>query len=158
MNIQHNLEFEKNASQEIKERNGKLLLAYDNILITIDRIQGFLEDEYLRNRIESKMFLNEETKTTILQCTTPWILLSLGCDSIGRYNIVYSIDYRIQEMIGQEMSSGIIRRIYEYTPGDMEPFVRIGSLYVDCIEVFNKLIEEQKTQSFHTHIIRELNK
>ncbi|MFB0924846.1 MAG: hypothetical protein QMB65_06140, partial [Vicingaceae bacterium] len=33
----------------------KFTKAYKNLVITIDRIQGFLEDEYLRGRIESDM-------------------------------------------------------------------------------------------------------
>lgn len=39
----------------VKERNHKLANAYKNLVITVDRIQGFLEDEYLRGRIESDM-------------------------------------------------------------------------------------------------------
>ncbi len=79
----------------------------------------------------------------------------MGCDSLGRYNIVYSVDFRIQEMIGPDMSSGIIRRIYEFTLGEIEPFVRIGSLSQDCVVVFNELIEEQKTNKAHSLIIKQ---
>lgn len=92
----HNIENEKNAPTEIKERNKKLLAAYNNIVITIDRMQGYIEDEYLRLRIESEMFLDPNTKTTILQCSTPWCIISLGCDSQGNYNIVYSVDFEFK--------------------------------------------------------------
>lgn len=155
MNSFHNIEIERNAIPEIKERNKKFLTAYNNIIMTIDRMQGYIEDEFLRLRIESEMFQDPNTKTTILQYSTPWCIISLGCDSMGRYNIVYSVDFRIQEMIGPDMASGIIRRIYEYTPGEMEPFVRIGSLNQDCVVVFNKLIEEQKTNKMHSLIIKQ---
>lgn len=57
----------KNAIAEIKERNKKLLTAYNNIIMTIDRMQGYLEDEYLRLRIESEMFQDPNIKTKILQ-------------------------------------------------------------------------------------------
>ncbi len=53
------------------------------------------------------------------------------------------------------MASGIIRRINEYTPGEMEPFVRIGNLNQDCVVVFNELIEEQKINKMHSLIIRQ---
>lgn len=157
MNSFHNIDLEQNAIPEIRERNKKILTAYNNIILTIDRMQGYIEDEYLRLRIESEMFQDPINKTTILQCTTPWCIISLGCDSLARYNIVYSVDFRIQEMIGPDMASGIIRRIYEYTPGEMEPFVRIGSLNQDCVIVFDKLIEEQKSSIIHKLIERKLN-
>lgn len=58
-------------------------------------------------------------------------------------------------MIGPDMASGIIRRIYEYTQGEMALSVRIGSLNQDCIDVFNQLIEEQKINKMHSLIIRQ---
>jgi len=149
MNNSHNIENEKNAFPVVQERNKKILTAYNNIVSTINRMQGVIEDDFLRLRIESNMVRDPNTKTTILQCATPWCIVSLGCDSSGRYNIVYSLDYRIQEMIGQDMASGIIRRIYEFTPGEMEPFVRIGNLNLDCVNVFHKLLEEQETNDIH---------
>jgi hypothetical protein len=50
-------------------------------------------------------------------------------------------------MISEEFASRLIRRIYEFTPGEMEPFVKIGSLYTDCVETFNRLLEESKVES-----------
>ena len=153
----HNLENGTGAPEFVKERNVRLKNAYNSMLITIGRIQGFLEDEYLRGRIESDMTQHPEMKSTILQCTTPFCILSLGCDQMGRYNIAYSIDYRIKEMIGDDMASGLLRRIYEYTPGDMEVFVRFGSLYHDCVSTHDQLIENLKTESFHELKIKEKN-
>jgi hypothetical protein len=155
--MNHNLENESGAPEYIKERNLRLKNAYVSILITIDRIQGFLDDEYLRGRIESDMTQHPEMKSTILQCTTPFCILSLGCDKMGRYNIVYSLDYRIKEMIGDDMASGLIRRIYEFTQGDMEVFVRFGSLYHDCMATYDQLIENLKTELFHELKIKEKN-
>jgi hypothetical protein len=60
-------------------------------------------------------------------------------------------------MIGPDMSSGIIRWIYEYTPGELEPFVRRGSLNQDCVAVFNELIDEQKNSTIKKLKQRELN-
>ena len=153
--MNHNLENEAGAPDFVKERNVRLQKAYNSILISVDRIQGFLEDEYLRSRIESNMTKDPKIKSTILQCATPFCFLSLGCDSMGRYNIAYSLDYRIKEMIGDDMASGLIRRIYEYTPGDMEVFVRFGSLYHDCVSTFDQLLENLKTESFHELKIKE---
>jgi hypothetical protein len=153
----HNIQYELMAPDFVKERNSRFREAYKYLLITIDRIQGFLEDEYLRGRIESDMTKKEGVKSTILQCSTPFCIISLGCDEMGRYNLVYSLDYRIQEMIGNEMASGLIRRIYQFTPGDMEPFVLIGSLYHDCIESYDQVNLEMQTEKLHIFHLKEKN-
>lgn len=150
MNMNHNLQYETSAPDFVKERNNKFAKAYKNLVITIDRIQGFLEDEYLRGRIESDMTKKNGTISTIFQCTTPFCIISLGCDKMGRYNLVYSVDHRIQEMLGEDMASVLIRRVYDFTPGEMEVFVRIGSLYHDCVGTFNQLFEEMKSETFHS--------
>ncbi len=153
----HNLQFEASAPDFIKERNKKFLDTYKNLILTIDRMQGFLEDEYLRGRIESDMTQVNGIKTTIFQCTTPFCVISLGCDDMGRYYLVYSVDHRIQNMIGDSKASTLIRRIYEFTPGEMGPFVFIGSLCHDCVETYNQMTDEMKTDSFHSFKLKELN-
>ena len=155
--MNHNLQFESSAPDFVKERNHKFAKAYKNLVITVDRIQGFLEDDYLRGRIESDMTKKNGIKSTIFQCTTPFCILSLGCDDMGRYSIVYSVDHRIQKMLGEDMASTLIRRIYEFTPGEMSAFVRIGSLYHDCVETFNQMLEDMQTESFHSFNLKEKN-
>lgn len=58
-------------------------------------------------------------------------------------------------MLGEAMASTLIRRIYEYTPGQMSAFVRIGSLYHDCMETFNQILEDMETESFHAFNLKE---
>lgn len=153
--MNHNLQFESSAPDFVKERNHKFAKAYKRLVTTVDKTQGFLEDEYLRGRIESDMTKKNGIIATISQCTTPFCILSLGCDEMGRYNLVYSVDYRIQNMLGEAMASTLIRRIYEYTPGQMSAFVRIGSLYHDCMETFNQILEDMQTESFHSFNLKE---
>jgi hypothetical protein len=152
--MKHNLIFEENAPEYVKERNKQLLEAYESINITIEKIQGWLDDEHLRTRIQSDMTKRNDVKSSIYQSTTPWCVVSIGCDIEGRYNIVYSLDHRIQEMIGTTFASAFIRRINEFTPGAMEPFVNIGCLYQDCVSVFNNLLEETKYETFHEIITK----
>lgn len=145
----HNTKIEKFAPEYVIERNRKISAAYSNIIITIEKIQGRLNDEGLRTRIESNFIKRKSFKSTISQCTTPFCIISLGCDEMGRFNLVYSVDYRFQKMISEDFASTFIRRIYDFTPGEMEPFVRIGSLRQDCIQLFNQLIEESKNEDYH---------
>ena len=141
--------------QSIKSRNSKILNAYQNIILTIDRIQGWLENEELRTRVESDFTVEQSPQHTYYQCTTAFCVVSLGCDELGRYNIVYSVDYRIKEMISDIFASTLIRRIYEFTPGEMEPFVKIGTLYLDCVKVMAAVFEETKTRPCHKIINRK---
>jgi hypothetical protein len=145
----HNLKIENVAPEFVKERNKKLFEAYRYVINTIERIQGWFDDERLRTRIESDFRKKPGIQSTMFQFTTPFCIVSLGCDQMGRYNLVYSVDYRFQEMISETFASTFIRRIYEFTPGEMEPFVRIGSLCNDCIDTFNKLIEEANFEPYH---------
>ena len=153
--MNHHLQLESSAPDFIKERNHKFAKAYKSLVTTVDRIQGLLEDEYFRGRIESDMTKKNGIKATISQCTTPFCIISLGCDDMGRYNLVYSVDHRIQKILGEAMASTLIRRIYESTPGKMSAFVRIGSLYHDCIETFNQILEDMETESFHSFNLKE---
>ena len=155
--MSHNLQYESTAPEFVRECNEKMRQAYNSLIHTIDRIQGFLEDDYLRGRIESDMTQKEGTKTTITQCTTPFFIISLGCDQMGRYNLVYSADYRFQEMLGEDMASTLIRRVNDFTPGELSVFVRIGCLYHDCVTTFNQILEEMKAESFHNYIRKEKN-
>lgn len=145
----HNSKIEKYAPDYVIERNKKIAKSYSDIISTLQKIQGWLDDEGLRTLIESDFKNRTSIKSSISQCTTPFCCISLGCDEIGRYNLVYSVDHRFQKMISESFASTLIRRIYEFTAGEMEPFVKIGSLYLDCIQLFNKLIEEAKTESYH---------
>ena len=146
----HNIKIENVAPNFVKERNIKLQEAYRQIVHTIERLQGYLENEELRTIIESDFRQKAATQLTMFQCTTLFCIVSLGCDQLGRYNIVYSVDYRFQNMISQDFANTFIRRIYEFTSGEMEPFVRIGSLCADCIEDFKKIIVESKSEPYHT--------
>lgn len=151
----HNTKIEKFAPQYVIDRNRKISEAYSKIIITIEKIQGLLNDEGLRTRIESNLIKQKFTKSTISQCTTPFCVISLGCDEMGRFNIIYSVDYRFQEMISEDFASTFIRRIYYFTSGEMEPFVRIGSLYADCTQYYNQLIEESKKEDYHKIVKKE---
>ena len=67
--------------------------------------------------------------------------ISLGCDVFGRFNLAYGIDSRILNMVSDNMASTLLRRIYEFTPGELEPFVGFVSLDMDCITYFENSIE-----------------
>lgn len=149
LNEFHNRKIEDFVSDLVQERNIKLKETYRVIISMIERLQRALDDDELKTRIESNFGNSASCKSTILQCTTLFCIISLGCDQMGRYNIVYSIDHGILKMISESLANTLIRRIYQLIPEDLESSVHIGSLNQDCVAVFNKLNEEAKTEHYH---------
>lgn len=145
----HHNKIAKHTPEFIQSRNTKLLSAYKDIIECINRIQGWMDNEKLRIKIESDYSNSANHLSTIYQCTTPFCIVSLGCDQIGRYNILYSLDYRIKEIIGGDFANTLIRRIYEFTPGEMEPFVNFNSLHSDCINTFEETLQLTKIERNH---------
>ena len=75
----------------------------------------------------------------------------------GRYNIEYGIDSGILTMVPDNMASTLLRRIYEFTPGEMEPFIRIVSLNMDCITYFENTLSSVKNGAGYKLIEVERN-
>lgn len=128
----------------IQERNNKIFSAYNSIIETINRIQAWLDNELVRRRIEFNT-LNSKNNllgfSEINKCITPFCFISLGCDVSGRFNLAYGIDSRILNMVSDNMASTLLRRIYEFTPGELEPFVGFVSLDMDCITYFENSLK-----------------
>lgn len=147
--IFHHKKIAEFTPEFIQSRNTKIESAYNSIIECINRIQGWLDNEKSRIKIESVYSNSPNHLSTIYQCTTPFCIISLGCDQFGRYNIVYTIDYRIKEIVGNDFASTLIRRIYDFTPGEIEPFVNINSLHGDCINTFEDILQLSKTERNH---------
>jgi hypothetical protein len=147
--IFHHDQIAKYTPEFIQSRNNNLLSAYKDIIECINRIQGWMDNEKARIKIESDYRLSPKHISTIYQCTTPFCVVSLGCDQIGRYNIIYSLDYRIKEIIGDDFANILIRRIYEFTSGEMELFVNFNRLEGDCIITFEEILKLSKIEKNH---------
>jgi hypothetical protein len=66
----------------------------------------------------------------------------LGCDQSGSYHLSFGLDTNYLKILPDDMASTLIRRIYQFTSGEMESFVSIISLGMDCISLFENMIEE----------------
>lgn len=153
----HNKLLASYAPDYIQERNKDFLSAYDYIIETINRIQAWQDHELVRKRIEIDTFNSKHYNLgyfDIKKCVTPFCVISLGCDMFGRYNISYGIDSQIQEMISDNMSSTLIRRIYEFTSGTMEPFVRFTSLNMDCISYFHHFLKNVHFENYNLVVVK----
>lgn len=140
----HNKNLVKYTPEFIQKRNKKILSAYNSIIETIARIQAWLDNELVRRRIEFNTLESHHNLlgfSEINKCITPFCFISLGCDVFGRFNIAYGIDSRILNMMSDNMASTLLRRIYEFTPGELEPFVGFVSLDMDCITYFDNSLK-----------------
>lgn len=140
----HNKKLVLYTPEFIQERNKKILSAYNSLTETINRIQAWLDNESVRRRIEFNTLKSNNNLlgfSEINKCITPFCFISLGCDVFGRFNLAYGIDSRILNMVSDNMASTLIRRIYEFTPGEMEPFVAFVSLDMDCITYFENSMQ-----------------
>jgi len=141
----HHIKIAKFTPDFIKDRNSKIEIAFNQIKETIHRIQAWQDNEKVRVRIESDYLKSIKNFSYISQITTAFIVVVLGCDSQGRFQLTYGLDSNHLKILPDDMASTLIRRIYQFTPGEMEPFVSIISLSMDCISLFENLLNESKS-------------
>lgn len=137
----HNQKLSKYTPTFIQERNQKIEQAYSSIIETVKRIQMCVDNEKIRTRIEIHLESEIGNLTHIYQCSTPFCLISLWCDTYGRLKITYALDPRITEMLLNGLTSTLIRRMYEFTANELEAFIDVQSFNSDCIDFFEKKIE-----------------
>lgn len=147
--MNHNIEISKNVPEPIQKLNNELMDAYEKILIAIQRIQSCLDHEFLRTSVYSKMTEMPGCLATIHQCSTKWCLISIGCDTTGQFTIIYSLDVRIESMIGQQFTETLLRRIHDFTTGMAKTKVHLGKLSEDCIGIFEQLKKDAEFHKYH---------
>ncbi len=145
----HNIHSAQAQSADIQDRNNRLEQAFINIEETIRRTQAWLRNEELRLFIKSDFLNSQQSDTLIKQITTPFAIVSLGCSPEGLFSIVYSLDYRIKDLIGDYFTNTLLRRIYEFTTGDLEGKIHIGSLNSDCFSTISKIIDISNNNPHH---------
>lgn len=148
----HNKKIVPYTPDFIQARNEKLIFAYESIVETINRIQAWLDNELVRRRIEINTIKSENNNllgfSEINKCITPFCFVCLRCDVFGRFNLVYGIDSRILNLVSDNMASTLLRRIYEFTQGEMEPFVSFVSLSMDCITHFENSLKDVENENY----------
>jgi hypothetical protein len=99
----HNKKLSQYTPQNVQDRNVKIASAYNSIIITINKIQAWLDNDLVRRRLEiSTSNISEDNRlgySKMNNCITPFCFISLGCDMYGRYSIAYGIDARILNMV-----------------------------------------------------------
>lgn len=112
------------------------------------RVQSWLKHEELRFSVKSDFLNSKQSQSLIKQIATPFAIVSLGCSPEGIFSIVYSLDHRIKDLIGDYFTNTLLRRIYEFTSGDLEGKIHIGSLNSDCFSTISQMIDLAENNSY----------
>ncbi|WP_099365751.1 hypothetical protein [Sphingobacterium sp. 1.A.4] len=145
----HYIDASCTQTNEIQNRNNAIKQAFKNIEETLLRVQSWLKQEELRFSVKSDFLNSKQSQSLIKQITTPFAIVSLGCSPEGIFSIVYSLDHRIKDLIGDYFTNTLLRRIYEFTSGDLEGKIHIGSLNSDCFSTISQMIDLAENNSHH---------
>lgn len=142
------------CSLEIRDRNERVQKAYRNILETIYRTQSWMEEEKMRTKIEINWENKGSNYNLIHQTVTLFCDIVLACNQRGEYYISYNLDYRCQEMLTKYFTNTLLRRFYEFTAGDLEPFLKLNDLLHDGLDYFDNLLKEsEKEESIKVYLV-----
>ena len=57
-------------------------------------------------------------------------------------------------MVSDNMASTLLRRVYEFTPGGMEPFVKFVSLSMDCVTYFENTLKHVHEDNYELIVVK----
>lgn len=147
--LEHYINISYTQTSDVQNCNNALEQAFLNIEETLMRVQSWLKPEELRFSVKSDFLNSQQSQSLIKQITTPFAILSLGCSPEGIFSIVYSLDHRIKDLIGDYFTNTLLRRIYEFTNGDLEGKIHIGSLNTDCFSTISQMIDLAENNPYH---------
>ncbi|WP_288377624.1 hypothetical protein [uncultured Chryseobacterium sp.] len=123
----HNSKLFRFATLETQKSNQTTKQYYDSLKSFLIEIQGFLETEDLRTRIECN---HTETPNlgNCFRCEefiTPFCKIGLNCNEIGKFTINYFINPHLKELIGESLGEILEKRFYESASSEMKGFVKM---------------------------------
>ncbi len=131
-----------------KKINFKVEQAFYDIVTSIKEIQKEIPQSNLRTIAESDLTKVNINRTKLHQCNTPFCLIVLKCSGYGRYNIVYAIDKNCIDQIGNELTSNLVRKIYEHTTHELSKFLHVYSLNDNCFSDFEEVLKMSASKDF----------
>jgi hypothetical protein len=131
-----------------KKINFKVEQAYYEIVSSIKEIQKDIPQSNLRTIAESDLTKVNINRTKLHQCNTPFCLVVLKCNGYGQYNIVYAIDKNSIELIGNELTSNLLRKIYEHSSNELSKFLHVYSLNDNCFTDFEEVLKMSASKDF----------
>ncbi|MDQ0780573.1 hypothetical protein [Chryseobacterium sp. W4I1] len=144
--IYHNVRLVRFASLEAQKSNKNTKQYFNTIKEFLIQIQGFLEGEDLRVRIESNF---TETGhwgncSRVEEFVTPFTRIQLNCNTLGQFSINYFINPHLKELLGGFLGNTVEKWFDELINGEMKDLVKMVSLNRRYDRYFEELVKFTK--------------
>lgn len=155
----HNLKLVKFTTLEAQKSNEITKWNYDIIKRFLIEIQGYLEAEHLRTRIECDFSETRNWHNTarVEEFVTPFAKVGLNCDKSARFSINYFINPHLKELIGESLGDILEKRFNEFITGEMKDIVKMTPLNRRYDRYFEELLRFTRTFPHYKAIVTERN-
>lgn len=155
----HNTKLVKFTTLEAQKSNQTTRQYFDTIKVFLIEIQGFLEAEDLRVRIES-IFTdtgNWGNYSRVEEFVTPFTKVQLNCDTLGKFSINYFINPHLKELVGESLGNNVEKWFDELVMGEMKDFIKMIPLNRRFDRYFEELVKLTKIYPNYKSIVTEKN-
>lgn len=155
----HNLKLVKFTTLEAQKSNKITKWNYDIIKRFLIEIQGYLEAEHLRTRIECDFSETRNWHNTakVEEFVTPFAKLQLNCDKSARFSINYFINPHLRELIGESLGDVVEKRFDELASGEMKDLIKLIPLNRRYDRYFEELLKFCRTHPNYKSFITDKN-
>ncbi len=155
----HNLKLAQFATLEVQKPNKITKEYFDATKVFLIKIQGCLEVEHLRTRIECNFtgIRKWNNTATVEEFVTPFAKLQLNCDKSARFSINYFINPHLKELIGEFLGDTLEKRFNELENGEMKDIVKMTPLNRRYDRYFEELLRFTRTFPYYKAIITDKN-
>jgi len=155
----HNLKLVKFATLGAQKSNKNTKWYYDVIKEFLIEIQGCLELEHLRTRIECNFTekRNWNNIAGVEEFVTPFAKVSLNCDKSAKFSINYFINPHLRELVGESLGDTLEKRFNELNNGEFKNLIRMTPLNRRYDRYFEELLRFSKTHPNYKAVITDKN-
>lgn len=153
----HNLKLARFATLEAQKSNKTTQRHFDAIKRFLIEIQGCLETEYLRTRIECNFtgIKKWNNTATVEEFVTPFAKLQLNCDKSAKFNINYFINPHLRELIGEFLGDTLEKRFNELNNSEFKDLINMTPLNRRYDRYFEELLRFSKTPPHYKAFVTE---
>lgn len=153
----HNLKLVRFTTLEAQKSNEITKWNYDIIKKFLVEIQGYLETEYLRTRIECDFseIRNWHNTARVEEFVTAFIKISLNCDKSAKFSINYFINPHLRELIGESLGDNLEKQFNEFITGEMKDLIKLIPLNRRYDRYFEELLRFSRTHPNYKAVITD---
>ncbi|SHE60768.1 hypothetical protein [Chryseobacterium vrystaatense] len=155
----HNLKLTQFTTLEAQKSNKITKKYFDTIKVFLIEMQGYLEAEYLRTRIECDFSETRNWKNTarVEEFVTPFAKLQLNCNKSARFSINYFINPHLKELIGESLGDTLEKRFNKFIIGEMKDIIKMIPLNRRYDRYFEELLKFTRIFPNYKAVITDKN-